>query len=647
MIVEQTEVKVRLDVRNIGGIDDSSVTFEPGVTVLAGRNATNRTSLLQGIMAALGSNEVSIKADAEEAHVELEIGGETYMRTLERQNGQIRADGNPYLEDSTLADLFAFLLKSNEARRAVVTDADLRDIIMRPIDTDEIQANIERLVEKRRKISDEIDHLDSLKEQLPSLEEKRDRLQERIADKKANLEEAETKIESADTNVEEGREGQAELEAKLEELRDKRSHLEDCRYELETEQESLESLRNDKREIETNLHDMSETPVGDLDELDSRIDRLRSEKQGLESELNELQSVIGFNEEMLDSDTDNTLSVLGDDEKKGDVTDALIADGTVRCWTCGSGVEAGQIESTIEKLQDGSQEIVNEINNIESELEELKATRRQRQDEQRRRERLDRRLCEIEDDIDDTKVRIETLTQRRENLHSDIENIEAEVESLEKGAYEDILELHKEANQLEYDLGMLENNLEEVEKNITSIENRLDEESTLKAEREEFKEDIKELRTRIERIEEDAIETFNDHMDKVLNFLAYDNLARIWLERTEREVREGRRKVTKSVFDLHIVRQTTSGATYEDIAENLSESEREVTGLIFALSGYLAHDVYETVPFMLLDSLEAIDSDRIASLIKHFEEYNDFLIVALLLEDADAIDQTYPRVTKI
>jgi len=29
----------------------------------------------------------------------------------------------------------------------------------------------------------------------------------------------------------------------------------------------------------------------------------------------------------------------------------------------------------------------------------------------------------------------------------------------------------------------------------------------------------------------------------------------------------------------------------------LSESEREVTGLVFALAGYLVHDVHETVPF--------------------------------------------------
>jgi len=81
--------------------------------------------------------------------------------------------------------------------------------------------------------------------------------------------------------------------------------------------------------------------------------------------------------------------------------------------------------------------------------------------------------------------------------------------------------------------------------------------------------------------------------------------------------------------------------------EHLSESEREVTGLVFALSGYLAHEVYETVPIVLLDSVEAIDSDRIAALVEYLEEYCEYLLVALLPEDAAALDDDYCYVTEI
>lgn len=53
---------------------------------------------------------------------------------------------------------------------------------------------------------------------------------------------------------------------------------------------------------------------------------------------------------------------------------------------------------------------------------------------------------------------------------------------------------------------------------------------------------------------------------------------------------------------------------------HLLKSEREVASLVFALSGYLEHYVYETVLFMLLDSLEAINADRITTLVDYLAE---------------------------
>lgn len=116
-----------------------------------------------------------------------------------------------------------------------------------------------------------------------------------------------------------------------------------------------------------------------------------------------------------------------------------------------------------------------------------------------------------------------------------------------------------------------------------------------------------------------------------------DNLERIWIERKQQAVSQRRRKVEESTFDLHVVRSTDNGTTYEDTVDHFSESEREVTELVFALVGYLAHDVYETSPFLLLDSIEANDSDRIARLIDYVAEYAEY-VVALLPEDAQALD---------
>jgi len=135
--------------------------------------------------------------------------------------------------------------------------------------------------------------------------------------------------------------------------------------------------------------------------------------------------------------------------------------------------------------------------------------------------------------------------------------------------------------------------------------------------------------------------------EELLEVLDYSNLERIWIEQVQKEVREGRRKAIKDTFELHVVRTTESGTTYEDTINHLSESEREITGLIFALAGYLVHDVHEHLPVLLLDSLEAIDSERIAELIEYLEAYADCLVVALLPEDASALDDRHQRVSDI
>jgi chromosome segregation ATPase len=647
MSTEQVVGETQLAVQNIGGIDETTIDFSPGVTILAGENATNRTSLLQAIMAALGSDDVSVKGDAETASVELRIDGESHRREFTRQGAEIASSGDPYLDDPTLAELFAFLLESNEARRAVANSEDLRDLIMRPIDTNEIQQQIEEARRRKDEIDEELEELEGLKDRLPTLEKERSRLEEKTEETRAELAEKETELEDRDANVEQTREEKAELEERLADLRSKRSELEDIRYQLETERESLESTRKQKRELEREFEELPEAPVGEIDELEARIDRLREQKRSLETQINETQSVISFNQDMLEEADADLLEALAASDADEDVTEGLLPDETVTCWTCGSEVPHEQIETTVSRLRELSQDKLAEINDIEGTLDELTGDVRTLEEKQRRREELQRRRSSLEKEIDRSESTIERLTDRREELQSEIETLEAEIEELEDDSYEEVLDIHKEANQLEYELGRLEGDLDDVESEIASIEERLDARSELTDRQAELTTEIEDLRTRIDRIEREAIDGFNEHMDSVLDILGYSNLERIWLERVEREVREGRRKVTKNVFELHIVRQTDSGATYEDTIDHLSESEREVTGLVFALAGYLAHEVYETVPFMLLDSLEAIDSARIAELVEYVEGFSEYLVVALLPEDAAALPEEYRRVSDI
>jgi DNA repair exonuclease SbcCD ATPase subunit len=633
-------------VENVGGIRETAVEFSPGISILVGRNATNRTSFLQAVMAVLGSENVAIKGDADEATVELTLGDDTYTQQLHRRSGSVVTDGDPYLDEPTLAELFAFLLESNEARRAVATSDDLRELIMRPIDTEAIQDDIDRLVDERDRLEHELADIDDVKGKLPGLEAERTELQSNIDEKKAQLEAKEAELEEKDADVEETRSEKAELEDKLDDLRSKRAELDDVRYDLETERESLEALKQERRDLQTELDDLPEAPVGEIDDVEEEIRRRREHKQALESAVTEIQSVIGFNEDMLDEGESNAFRDLFEDGS-GDLTEQLLPDDEVTCWTCGSDVEPSQIESTLDKLRQLSQSKLGEVADLESQISDLTDRKRELRESQRERDRIERRLHEIDDEIDRGERAVERLQDQRDSLTQDIETIEAEVEELEDEEYSAVLDLHREANQLEYELGKLETDLERVESNIDEIETRIAQRDDVEAQLDEVKAEIAECRTKIDRIEANAVEEFNEHMDTVLEMLDYANLDRIWIERVEREVREGRRKVSKSVFELHVIRKSETGAAYEDTVDHLSESEREVTGLVFGLAGYLAHEVYEDVPFMLLDSLEAIDSNRIATLVDYFSEYTGYLLAALLPEDAAALSDDYERITEI
>ncbi|WP_265109848.1 archaea-specific SMC-related protein [Halosolutus halophilus] len=644
----RTPERATLSVDNIGGIDETEVTFQQGITVLSGRNATNRTSLLQGIMAALGSDRVSLKADADEGGATLSFGDETYHRSLQRGGGTVVSDGDPYLDDPELADLFAFLLESNEARRAVARGDDLRELIMRPVDTDAITAEIEQYEQRKRDIDDRLAQLDELENRLPDLEAKRTRVIDEIERLQGELETAQADLEDANVDVEERRADQSELEDRLDELRETRSELERTRDRVETERESIEALETEREEVEERLDDLSTGGETEVDRLEAEIDVLQDEKAELSEEISQLQSTIQFNEQLLEESTE----ILGGGEETdgGSVTDQLLPDAesdSITCWTCGSTVARDQIETTIEQLQAARQDRLEERSDVSAELDEKRTTLDEINENRTAYRRAKRRLESIDDEIERRRDRIDELTAERESLTDEIDDLEETIDDLETEDYGDVLEQHRAVNELEFELERKERDRDEIEDEIASIEDQLDERNRLEAEQEDVREALTDLRTRIDRIEADAVEAFNEHMANLLETLEYDNLDRIWIDRTTREVREGRRKVSKSTFDLKIVRSTDAGAAYEDSIDHLSESEREVTGLVFALAGYLVHDVYETVPFMLLDSLEAIDSARIATVVEYFEEYAPFLVVALLEEDAQAIEGEHDVIAEI
>jgi len=638
----------QFDVEKIGGIDSTNVSIPPGVTVLTGENATNRTSFLQSIISALGSRQATLKGDADEGQVEMELGGRTYQRTLQRAGSSVHFGGEGYLDEPEVANLFAFLLENNEARQSVSRGEDLRELIMRPVDTEQIRRDIEELETKKDELDAEIADIERDREKLSELEAQKSELSDEIATHRETLTEKEQEIDTKSSGLEESKEEKEALQSKLDELQEVRSELESVRSQIENHKDSLSSSKRERAELNDELDEIAAAPMGEYHELEERIHNLREQRKRLSSDASNLQNLIQYNEEQLEQGSARLLQPNSDGADDSEVSSrGLTADLDIVCWTCGSAVARSQIEETIERLQDAHSQKMSELNEVKSRLTSLKSEQSEKERVQDRRDDLERRIDSLQSEIERRETEIASLNDRRGELTKDVERLEEAVEEMESGDFETVLSLHREANQLEFEIGRLASDKEDIEQRIEDIEQSIAELKPLKQQREEVANELTDLRTKIDQFETEAVESFNEHMTAILDILDYDNIDRIWIERREQTMREGRQNVDRTRFDLHIVRTTDNGTVYEDTIDHLSESEREVTGLIFALAGYLVHDLHEEVPFMLLDSLEAIDSARIAALVDYFSEYVEYLIVALLEEDATALDSEYHRVREI
>ena len=632
---------VTIYAENIGGLDTSKVQFTPGVTVLEGRNATGRTSLLTAIAGILGGDPPSIKADADEAYIQIEWGEQTYRQEFTRDGDEVRRTGESVSNRDDLINLFVSLTESNPARRAIMQGGDLRDIIMRPVDTDAIQRRIEELQSERNRLGQRIRRIEDDLDLRPSLITRKGSLEEELAEQDQEIEELRERLEQHDADPE-----QAEaVEEALGSLEERKQELESVQNRMRTQEDTFEALRDEQSELQTEL-DALDTSEAELDRIETRLSELTSRERSLATTINDLSAIVEFNEDLV-SDADSAL--LSTDESADSLTATLDPmSETVQCWTCGSDVQRSEIADRLDELRNVVEEKREDRSEVQSQLDELREEQHELRDQIDRRQEITRRLNEIEGEIDRREANIADLKEEREDVRErlgELEDFVAEHESLQES---ELIEEYQRLSELEYERGQLEEELLTVRENLAELDRIEQERDQLKSQQQEVREDLENQRTQIRDLEENAIAAFNKHMEEILGILDYENITRVWIERkagAEFEASHGGyRGGSATRFDLHLVRETDDGKAYEDTIDHLSESERNIVGLIVGLAGYLVHDVHEVVPMMLLDSLESIDSERIAALVSYFAELVPYLIVALLPEDAEALTDDYAYV---
>jgi predicted nucleic acid-binding Zn-ribbon protein len=620
-----------LSIRNIGGIHDKRVTLDQGITLLTGPNATNRTSLLRAFSGALGGSAGVLRRGADTGQVTLTVDDVEYTRQYERIKNTVHSTGAPYTDDETVIDLFVSLLEDNPIRQAVRSGDNLTDLLLAPVDTDELESKIASLRSERKRVDERLNSIDRERKRLPKLEERRADIQEEISAIESKLDELRARTEDVDTSETES-EG---LESIRREFEETQTDLRRTESELETQRSIREELESDLEEIRDELAELN-LRQDELEEVKQDIERLQGRETELSTTINELSTISKQNRDVLAGD-DTIISELVLDDSK--VSELDPESQSIECWTCGSQVERQAITSQLEAIERLTDEKRDERREVRSKLGELRSRRDKIEQEIAQHQELTDRETEIQRGLEERADAISELVDEAESLREKLAEKQSELEAARTEDTDTELDLYEEVSDLEYERGQLEQELRDVDDDISEIEYQLGKYDELQARREDLTEELESLRSRIETIERETVETFNQQMETVLDRLAYENIARVWLER--------RKTGTDTTFDLHIVREDESGTVYEDSVDHLSESEREVIGIVVALTGYLTHDVQEQTPVLLLDSLEAIDAARIEELVECIESKSEFLVVALLEEDAAAFDESYHRLDAV
>ncbi|MFB6097036.1 MAG: archaea-specific SMC-related protein [Haloferacaceae archaeon] len=600
--------EIEVAVSNIGGIDELSVTFEEGATMIAGPNASNKTSLLHAIAFAFGADSVPLRSGTDRGHVRLRIGGRTIERTAERTATGIRAEGDTWIdnpEDAVLVDRFATLLETNPLRVAVSGDGDVEDLLKEPMNVDALEAERSRLLSEKRDLGQRLEKLSNV--------------DERLADRRRELESQREHIAELEAELEELYDQQADVEGVDEELQELREERADAVSEREQQNAQIEELEATVDRLEGRLEEVDDEIEAAREEAEGHdVDALRERRVGIEEELaavteriDVLQSVLTANREMLGSEY---TGVLG--QESGLVSDELT------CWACGQAAAEDDFEATIDSLQSLIERDKQRKAEREPELEALS----ERIESAREAER---RVRELEADRSDLKDRLEN---RRESLahHRDalseirerVADLDERIADLERDQTAEQSDVAERIESTRVEIETSRRDIEQLEAACEELRKQRAQRDELENELESVSTEITELTERIEGIEVHLREEFNTAMDDLIDALGFDRIDRVWLD---------------GDFELVIAREV-DGHVREDSLEHLAESEREMIGLVLGLAGYLTYDVADVAPVLAIDSLGAFDADRADRLLSYFAERTDLLVAAVHPNMATRLD---------
>lgn len=581
----------KIDIENIAGIYDGSARLETGLNAVKGSNWQGKSSFIEAIKTGLGTAATLTEGKAS-GHVRLRTPEKDVEVALRSANGSVSTEGTPYLEseyDVVRASLFACLGERNEVRQAVREGANLEDVLLRPLDFQDIDAQIAALKRERDQIDSELAQANEASKRLPSIQER---------------------VTQLETEVEELRERRTDLSAATTDDEDRsdsvQGELSQAQAERGQAESQIERLTQAIERIETRLaerrSELDEIVIDEDDSVEAELETAREELREVKQAIDVLQNVYSANEMILQEDKLDLIT---------DVNRELTGD-TVVCWTCGSDADREAFEERLDALREKISERRAQLESRRDRVEELEARREERAQARRRKRDVETEIEDLEEKLADRKQSLEEAQERFDRAD---ERVEALSESVDE-AVDQITDVESEIKYREAELEDARSELEELESRAEQIE-------LLKDERNEIRREIEDLRSRKQEIKNQAREEFTESIQEIG-------------ERFETGFESAH---LTGDFDLVVARDGREASL-----DALSEGELELIGFIAALAGYESFDVDETVPLMLVDGVGSLADENLHTLVEYLDERTEYLVFTTYPEhstiDGQTIDPT-------
>lgn len=599
-----------LHIENIGGIDETDLEFENGTTLITGRNASNKTSLLRALLFAFGEDEVPIRTGADRARVEMSLGDRSVERTATAQGRGISVSGSPFIDDPEQKQLFsrfAGLLETNPLRTAVQTNTAFEELLKEPMNIDSLEAERADKLARKRDLQSRLDDLSGVDEELASVENDLETRRQELNDLEAELDSLYDDLpEEENDDLENLRQRRTELVSERERLT---AQIDDTEAAIERVDSTIADVEEQLNGIDTDR---------DTQSLRNRRAEIRDELEDIERRIDTLQSALTANRAMLETDMRDLFEY-----------ESGIDEDTYECWACGKQAPESAFESVVDRIGEliseekaRKKEYRPELEEIEEELESAEKARRERS-------RLEERIQSLRSK---QESRADSLEEKREQL-ADVEEklaaLDDEIREEKEDRADDQSEVSQRIEEARVDVETKRREIQRLESRISELRDRQDERTGVRDELETINDEIQELTNRIENLETDLRTTFNDAMEELLDVLDFESVERMWLS---------------GDFEIVVAREV-DGTVREDSVENLAESERGMIGLVLGLAGYLAYDVEEVAPVLVLDSLGEFDAERTNRLVDYFSEHTEYLFAAVHPEQVEEEGAQQNRLT--